>query len=131
MEKPQDPQNILDSVSGILYDILPAALTAEIESSINGIEKFEVTSGKFKIEGTTIIFTALKISTLLEFPNGDKVTESIIFDGKVSLDDLLRLAAKFVFAIAFLIVIMLTPIDELAGILTTAWTVLKPLFEKA
>ena len=124
-----DKNELFEGISGILFDTLPAPVATEVKSLCSGIEKYEISTGKISIDVTEgdIVFNALELAAILKYPNDVMVREVLSFDGKINIDDIVKLGkgtALLVIAIAC----FFTAVDELAGMLIAIWNIIKTIF---
>ncbi len=128
LQKMSNPKELFEGISGILFDMLPGTINTEIESLFNGIEKYEVNVGKISFTDKEITITALELSVILKYPNDVRVKETIAIEGKLNIDDFLKQSSKFALAIIAIIILALTPIDDIAAIIAGIWNIIKIVF---
>ena len=112
-----NPSDIFDGTTGVLLDMLPASVTAEVESTIKWIEKYEFSAGKvsFSLVNKTLTITAVELSTILNYPANVRVKETLAIEGTLDFDKLV--GGGLALATFILIITLLDPVpgDELVA----------------
>ena len=112
-----NPSDIFDGTTGVLLDMLPASVTAEGESTIKWIEKYEFSAGKvsFSLVNKTLTITAVELSTILNYPANVRVKETLAIEGTLDFDKLV--GGGLALATFILIITLLDPVpgDELVA----------------